>query len=190
MSIDVSAVEHAERAAFESKVIRDLKKIQKTAIGADLLRELASEAGGRTTIMPQPGIRGPVTQTERSPEGVSTNVILTPGALDAAAALREAGIKTEKTRWNPSPSDVVLFHELIHAYRQVKGTTAKGVITAAQAIIPADVGERMSEYQAVGLSTRDGDRAHQYAEAHYTENKYRAQTRRPPRTSYQPSRTG
>ena len=87
---------------------------------------------------------------------------------------------------NPTPSDVALFHELVHAYHTFAGSKATGPISAEQAIHPGEVGVAMSEYQAVGLDSADGDRQHQYSGGAITENKYRSQSRQPHRDTYLP----
>jgi hypothetical protein len=58
-----------EQAELETSVVDDLETIRRTEVGARLLQILATQLEGSTTIQPQAGIRGAVTQTERTPKG-------------------------------------------------------------------------------------------------------------------------
>jgi hypothetical protein len=188
LRVDPSLGFEENRADLEARVIEDLKRIRRTDVGATLLGMLAATLPGSTTILPQEGIRGPVTQTEQTDQGLMTNVVLTPGQLDAAEALADQGIRVQEAEWNPSPSDVVLFHELLHAYHNLNGSRATGQVTPEQAIHQGDAGQLMSEYQVVGLNTADADPEHQYGLEYFTENEYRNQTDRPHRDTYLPRR--
>ena len=182
------AFDEDEAQQLGGEVLADLKRIRRTTVGARLLGWLGSKYSGHTTIQPQPGIRGPVTTGEisKTTGKISTTIVLTPGELDAVAALAEVGVRAQEPAWNPTPSDVALFHELVHAYHTFAGTKATGPISAEQAIHPGEVGVAMSEYQAVGLDSADGDRQHQYSGGAITENEYRSQSQQPHRDTYLP----
>jgi Domain of unknown function (DUF4157)/Effector protein len=189
LGIDPSMAPQEEQPQIEASVIGDLKTIRRTDVGAKLLRKLATKAHGHTTILPQPDVPGPVTQTEPLPSGqMSANVVLTPGDLDALATVADMNIQYKRPKWNPTPGHAVLFHELVHAYHWHFGTRAPGAVTEDQAIHQGDVGVGMSEYQTVGLNTRDADPEHQYADDRFTENAYRDATHLPHRDTYIPRR--
>jgi len=177
-----------EEQEFGGQVLADLKRIRRSTVGARLLGWLGSKYSGHTAIQPMPGIPGPVSTGEvsKTTGKISMTVVLTPGDLDAVAALEDVGVRIQEPAWNPTPSDVVLFHELVHAYHTFAGTKATGAITADQAIHPGEVGVAMSEYQAVGLDSADGDPQHRYGIDYFTENEYRSQTDRPHRDTYLP----
>ncbi len=190
LNIDPSLAELSDPGTgpvLEAQVLNDLEQIHRTTVGAKLLMALATQMGGRTTIQPQGGIKSPVTQTEKHAKGLSSTIFLTPGDLDFVAVLKAEGQKASEVKWNPTPSDVALFHELVHAYHNLNGTKASGPVTKEQAIHEGDVGIAMAEYQATGLNAIDGSEAHQYADTEdLTENEYRDQTNRPHRDTYIP----
>ncbi len=161
-------------ADLETEVIADLEKIRNTEVGADLLQELAT-APWKTTIYPTSVSQPPKTSI-RGPKEPDPTITMHPADVDAVALLekqRHRVLETEPAVWNPIPRDVALFHELVHAYHWVNGTTAKGKVTKVQAIHPGDAGVNLREYQAVGLDTADGE--HLYSEDRFTENQYRSE---------------
>ncbi len=74
----------------------------------------------------------------------------------------------------PTPSDVVLYHELVHGYHFENGTVDRTVITNLMAQNAVDVGLSASEYQATGL---DAQTYRDFTQDPYTENRYRAELR-------------
>jgi hypothetical protein len=179
LQIDPASEAHLEAEAIADlgvKVVADLEKIRSTDVGADLLQEVAT-AARKTTIYPTSALMAQPPETRATGlEDPAPRITLHPGDVDAVALLEKQGrkaLETEEAAWNPIPSDVALFHELVHAYHLVNDTTAKGEVTKEQAIHPGDAGVKMMEYQAVGLDTRDGDAAHAYSQDQFTENRYR-----------------
>jgi hypothetical protein len=171
------------RTVLTAPVIADLETIRSTDAGAALLRRLAKAARSKTTIYPVALPLPP--QTSAGREGPSVRVHSEDfDAVDLLKAEGRSLRETETAVWNPVPHDVVLFHELVHAYHRVKGMRATGTVTRDQAIHPGDEGVKMSEYQAVGLDTRDGDPNHAYSQDRFTENQYRHERHLPRRHAY------
>lgn len=179
------------------KLLTDLQTIARVDIGRKLLGALARGRHG-TTVMPvaQQLSSGPITQAPMRPgfdptdptRGAPPTVFMLPGSEVDVRQLPLERIGEEEPGepdWNPTPSHVALFHELVHAYHYVTGTAATGKVTAEQAHHPGDVGQSMSEYQATGLDTRDGARTFA-ADEQFTENKYRAAVRIANRDTYIP----
>ncbi len=159
-------------------VIPVLRKIRSTGIGSRLLRNLAAKAPEKTIIMPQRP--GPDPKTTAYP-GESRIELQVKRVYDAWAFLASEHGRVE-VDWRKMPSDVVLFHELVHAYHDVHHTTADGTVRDAEAENEVDVGVNRREYQAVGLDAQDG--AFHYANELFTENKYRRARGLPLRTTY------
>jgi hypothetical protein len=169
-------------AALKTKVVTDLKKIRKTAVGAKLLRKLA-KVQWNTMISPA---SKPVSPETHSGDQAS-RVKIHPDELNAVALLEQANralSRTETATWNPIPSDVVLFHELVHAYHSAYNSKVNGEVAKDQAIHRGDVGVPLTEYQTVGLDTLDGK--HAWSQDLFTENQYRLQRQPhlPRRTAY------
>jgi hypothetical protein len=177
----------------EGKVYKDLKKIQATQTGANLLKAVGVKARHDTLIeaMEFHELTGPTTTA--SGHGRSDPSIGAPSTIQLGAGLpfdmSEIGIEGEAT-WNPTASDIVLYHELVHAYHNQKGTVAEGRLTEDQAIHEGDIGVALTEYQATGLNTADGDERYQFAKNEkFSENIYRRQRGNTPvRDAYQPKK--
>ncbi|MEZ4322594.1 MAG: M91 family zinc metallopeptidase [Myxococcota bacterium] len=156
---------------FREKVMADIGTILTTRQGRELLRTLAygSEDGKRhkTTIGGSPEGAGEGTPVDpfAGSDGTGTDMEIDyiPGAeVDVGGGSPDV-----------IGSDVVLFHELVHAYHGHQGTLAFGrdpktgaiVKTPAEVIVgPDDETAADEEYATVGLCGRGGE---------YTENGYR-----------------
>ena len=160
-------------------VILVLRKIHRTSIGSWLLRDLAAVAPEKTFIMPQKPGPDPTTTAYPGRSRIELEVKKVYDAWDFLAST-EGRVEVD---WRKMPSDVVLFHELVHAYHDAYHTEAQGRILDAEAQNEVDVGVNRREYQAVGLDALDG--AFHYANERFTENKYRsARGGVLPRTTY------
>jgi hypothetical protein len=182
LSFDTGFAEDAEISGASA----ELQMIHSTQLGSELLMALAQNAPDRrTSVMPQPRLRGALTNTEKTKSGLTASISFTPGDYDMVAALRATGQKVQEPNWNPTPGDAALFHELVHAYHNLAGTKATGPVTADDAVHEGDIGIAMSEYQAVGLDSVSDER-HQYSGEHFSENAYRAERGYVRRDSYTP----
>ncbi|HEX6022981.1 MAG TPA: M91 family zinc metallopeptidase [Solirubrobacter sp.] len=173
-----------ESPGIKASLLADLQTVAATRQGAALLAKLAT-ARHATVLEPSPIplVSGPITESPRKPQydpsdpkkGAPPKVRLQPGvAVDATQlGLEQVGGQHQQTTWNPTPSDVALYHELVHAYHQSHGTSASGRLSATQAIHDGDRDVSLSEYQCTGLDTADGVGATQFAAGEFTENKYR-----------------
>lgn len=162
------------RRSLRREAIKDLRLIRSFDIGRRLLRSLATMRTHRTYIEPSPN--GPDPEARYNPGNRVSTIAFHPpdehgnyDAFDWVEDLRER----KEVRWRHMPSDVVLFHELVHAYHNARNTMPPATVTIsyAEARNPVDVGVKKSEYQAVGLDALNG--AFAYSGNPYTENKYR-----------------
>ena len=185
--------------ALTQQVIDDLKTINGKAIGTQLLRALA-EGRHATTVEPleyQPS-SGPITGMTSTKDkalhdpfdpakGAPATVNLRPEDVDIKALpLERLGEGHEPAPvWNPTPSHVALFHELVHAYHFINGSRVGGRVSAEQAVHPGDENVGLSEYQATGINTHDDDDTCAFKDIErFTENAYRAQCGLPLRDTY------
>ena len=187
-----------EASGIKAQLLADLRTVAQTTQGAGLLIKLA-QARHATVLQPSPYplSSGPVTESPVKPQydpsdptkGAPPTVRVQPGlAVDATQlGLDVVGGVHQPAGWNPTPPDVALFHELVHAYHQSTGTNASGRLSATQAIHAGDQNVSLSEYQCTGIDTADGVGATQFAAAEaFTENKYRQEVGVANRDSYIP----
>lgn len=152
---------------FRRRTLGDIASILQSPSGRDLLRQLhdnveRDEAGNpisepRTTTLSEAG----------RPSGAQTLPLgdVVPGVGVDAATSYKPGRYIETPNGNVR-SDVVLFHELRHAFDVTGGTLAEGEIEPGPGIPDEDVYELLSEHQAIGLGA--------FADDEMTENGYRA----------------
>jgi Effector protein len=168
-------------------VIKDLKEILSTRIGERLLRYLATMSPRKTFL--KPSEQGPLPETEYHLAGErmgESDIRFYPSEVYDAMELFEREKRKEhiEVGWKLIPSDVALFHELVHAYHNARDTNVSGTLPREEALNPVDIGIERREYQAVGLDTKDGVR--KFSDEEFTENKYRAARtpKLPDRTTY------
>jgi hypothetical protein len=169
---------------LRGKVITDLKKIQETDSGRKLLKAL-----GKTGARHKTSILAEDPEQHKAPIASSTGGKFDPEVGSRTEIYLPSGaeiVSPGEAEWDPTSSDTVLYHELVHAYHNVMGTSATGTVTETQAIDEVDVGQNLSEYQAVGLNTADGAGETQFAGSAFSENKYRGEQNMPPRDTYLP----
>jgi hypothetical protein len=171
--------EEFSASGLKADVIEDLRQIRRTGVGSRLLQSLAARSPRRTVIKPSPG--GPDPETTYLTTGESHIRFAPRDVYDAWNWLAD-NRNRENVRWRTMPRDVVLFHELVHAYHNAYGTTAEGELDSHEALNPVDIRVKLSEYQAVGLDTKDGE--HKFSREPFTENKYRKARKLPRRTTY------
>lgn len=152
-------------AAFKAAALEDLACILQTPGGRIMLRRLndnvTRDADGnfvhRTTRLGESG----------NPSSAGT---LPLGDIEVGLGVdAETSYKPGRDLVTPNGavrSDVVLFHELRHAYDVTGGTVALGEVEAGEGIPPEDVDELRAEHQVCGLG--------EFAGLGMTENQYRA----------------
>lgn len=162
-------------------VVEDLVRIRRTTIGGRLLRFLAARSRRKTIIRPSLPPAGPDPETVYLNTGTSHVNFRVDEVYDAFDWLANRNDWVE-VKWRMMPTDVVLFHELVHAYHNATKTAASGYLNDEEAIDRVDIGIELEEYKTVGLDTADG--SHKYSGERFTENKYRTARRLPLRTTY------
>jgi hypothetical protein len=169
-------------------VVEDLVRIRGTAIGGRLLRFLAARSHRKTIIRPSLPPGGPDPETAYFETGTSHVNFRVDEIYDAFDWLANRNDWVE-VNWRMMPTDVVLFHELVHAYHNATDTAASGYLDDQEALDPVDIGIKYEEYKTVGLDTADG--SHKYSGKRFTENKYRTARKLPLRTTYRvPAKPG
>ena len=163
-------------------------RIRGTAIGGRLLRFLAARSHRKTIIRPSLPPGGPDPETAYFETGTSHVNFRVDEIYDAFDWLANRNDWVE-VNWRMMPTDVVLFHELVHAYHNATDTAASGYLDDQEALDPVDIGIKYEEYKTVGLDTADG--SHKYSGKRFTENKYRTARKLPLRTTYRvPAKPG
>ncbi|MCB9872670.1 MAG: type VI secretion system tip protein VgrG [Planctomycetaceae bacterium] len=169
---------------LQFSVLQDLEKIGKTASGQKLLASI--EASGKTvTIHDLAGRSGPWAWTDPTPTGPTPWPGYAPPLGNSTAADAQVGVDPDfkGMDWHPNyqdadwareenfPTDVVLFHELVHADDAVNGR-----LDAAPQPTGPHAGVTKFELAAAGLPP--------FHNAAYSENTYRAELGLPQRTYY------
>lgn len=164
--IDTSRLGEEEKAL----AMGDFKKFLQTSVGRHLMSELLEDPQGDRVIFealapggaPSTASLDVAKSTRKDPDdalpGASTFVRYHPGQSE------DFGGQGDAPDWYPIPSDVVLFHELVHAHHHQDGT--------AQYTEPAD-GKR-ANFDEENLTTGTDPAL----EAYFNENRYRAERRR------------
>ncbi len=169
LQIDTAGLSEDDARAFRDGTMNDIADILQTESGRGLIGSLADAPGhglfgmsdSVTTISRRnnaAGVADPSNANGGGTFGTSGYVRYVPGVNTAPGS---ANIR----------SDVTLYHELVHAHDAVYNTWNANPVTAAtggtQTDINAGIGE--FEYHAAGLG--------QYANAEFSENRYRGERR-------------
>lgn len=201
--LGTDGMSEADATSFRAGAMNDIATMLTTEQGRALLDDLAyQQVDGRdvTTTIGQaasPGEAGAFIQPTANPEhavdgtGTASGVNYVPGhTVDMAVDLANPNYETSP--WRHMTSDIVLFHELVHANRSRLGITEatwdpaagqfdRPAIENSEARSRYDRGAAIEEYATVGLAGYGDD---------YTENAYRAErslvtgTRIPQRDTY------
>jgi hypothetical protein len=172
--IKFGAKDSAADPKFRDNVMNDLGTIMQTAAGRDMIAKMAANPNGNsvTFLMHRDAQGNPDTTNayadaadprNRSRWGDGKGV----DAVMAYVPGKGVVIPGGSAPWLPLRVDVVLFHEMVHAYHMTHGTMDDSLVRPGKNTANIDVqsGIRNSEYQAVGLGT--------YSNAALSENRYR-----------------
>lgn len=173
-----------DAAKYKSGAVQDMGSLMQTPAGRELLFKLANNTSGEkdkdgnpvhhtTTLKPflKDGKVDPTNSQEdvapganraNSSNGQGTNTVVN---YNPGQAVTPAG--GSKQPWWPARSDVIMMHEMTHAYHDTIGDTDYGMVQASDGV-PTDVGHVAEyEHQAVGLG--------KYKNNSVSENAYRKQ---------------
>ncbi len=190
LQMDTSALKDPAKAdEYKQKMYEDLARISQTKSGRELLDTLVNQNGVKdedqrkmTTLKPNVDKDGnPLGNGEAVPVGGKagnahdSEVSFNPGRdlspEDAAQAPGMHG-KLPSDQWMPIRSDVLLYHELVHAKHQTDGTDREATLEQVdfqgdknKGQSDAGQGVHESEHQAVGLGAHSDEST--------TENRYR-----------------
>lgn len=164
--------------AFQAAVLDDMRTMLGTSQGRGLIEDVAYQqvdGDDRTTTIAW------ADDPERAGVGPSSGsrTVDTVDGTGAHTYLRyQPGVDLDLdrgTEWDEVPSDVVLFHEMVHADRAGQGESAGEVDEHGHVDFPevgksaesrADADVPLEEYETVGLGGHGGE---------FTENKYRGE---------------
>lgn len=149
--------------AFRAAAMGDIATIMQTQNGRDLLAALHQTADPDD----------PLAESRTTTIGLQTGAL--PITNPADFAHTNDGVGTDAgigylpgERFDDERSDVILFHELRHAWDVTRGT-ADCTPLGDRALIPADASIPAAEYPAIGVAGHE--------DSPMTENKYRAERR-------------
>lgn len=175
LQLDTEGLDNKSAEAFKKGAMGDLATMMMTDSGRELLEKLAYDNKSvdgtqhvtKLSALPA-GVSGerakcktPLDQVGQdfTPRGADSQVWWRPGETVNVAGHDEA-----------FRSDVILYHELVHALHQGRGTTASGEVNPVH---PNDTGISQSEYQASGLGHDHDHEHHDPIEDLFNENLYR-----------------
>ena len=170
---DTGNLEADDAVAFKNRTMDDMAKMMQTPSGRALLSELARDEDGHPVILNHASDANAPT-TSPLYKGRTYDYLDAQEREEQAAALERddptgsyiayrPGHTVETEHDGSVPSDVVLFHELVHAHHFAKGTTAKGHEVVN--------GKKIENAE---LQTTEG----WHGDERYTENGYRWERRR------------
>ncbi len=157
---------------FQGQVMGDLATMMQAKAGRDLLTSLAygeSEGDAKDKLDREIKLvyhndAGKAHETSKRWDGEKY-------AETPYMAVQYAPGKSHDNCHTKFDSDTILFHELVHAYHDRKGTLPGEGATVSDPMHAFDKGLDAAEYQAVGL----GDASKYGTDAQFNENAYRAQ---------------
>ena len=135
--------------------MKDIAKLLQTPSGRDLLQKVAYESRHDITLSSLTPIEGQdlaqvASNAVTEPRGGPAGAKFDPKVGTASEVYYLPGQTADDGKghpWSTSPSDAVLFHELVHAYHMDRGTIPKAYVEDHSGKLPE------SEYQATGLGT-------------------------------------
>lgn len=135
--------------------MKDIAKLLQTPSGRDLLQKVAYESRHDITLSSLTPIEGQdlaqvASNAVTEPRGGPAGAKFDPKVGTASEVYYLPGQTADDGKghpWSTSPSDAVLFHELVHAYHMDRGTIPKAYVEDQSGKLPE------SEYQATGLGT-------------------------------------
>jgi hypothetical protein len=168
---DIKFDAKSEPDKFKANAMNDIKAMMQTKSGRELIMKLADntvdtvDANGK--VIKKGTKHHTTTLSDTAPKGAP------PAGQDQASTTPEYSALTHDNKggsnttiaytagyplnqpaeeqWaKDARSDVVLYHEMVHALNDTQGTQLTGKITAANAKSSGDIGEKESEYQALG----------------------------------------
>lgn len=160
---------HEAGMDFRYARMDDIAKMMSTQQGRDLLAKMndSEEMKGHSTTIRYEYGKNSARPHEHAHEydGVGTDSTINFSQTENRVNERF----TDDGKDLVTTTDTTLFHELIHAYHQNRGTAARGSTGRDGDIHPDDRMLCRAEHQAVGL--------HDHADAEFSENRYREQMR-------------
>jgi hypothetical protein len=169
LKLDATGLEGEAGAEHQQKMLADLASILQTKSGRALVSGLVAGPNGHDTVLKPRFKNGDPAQgldTENGEadeedlggavlkgKGSDTEITMNPG--------RDVAVPGATDTWLPMRSDVLLYHELVHAMDQTSGTLNLTTVVGGH-----DHGVEQAEHAAVGVG--------EHAERWMSENNYRA----------------
>jgi hypothetical protein len=167
-------------AAYREGTMHDIASIMQTGSGRSLITSLANNTAGErdaagnpvhhgTTLRPMLNADGTLNTTNASTQpvdaagagvlGTPNQHVITDGTGSRADVAYNPGVNVSAPGstqpWNGSRSDIVLMHELVHAFDSTHGMADLNPVVAADGV-PSDVGAFGEEHQAIGIGRHAG----------------------------------
>lgn len=168
LQLDTAGLSEEDAAAFRAATMNDIADIMQTESGRGLIGSLA-DAPGHGLF----GMQDSITTISRR----DTNGVADPSNANGGGTFGTSGYVRYVPGVNTAPgsanirSDVTLYHELVHAHDAVYNTWNSNTVTAGTGGTQTDINSGIGEfeYHAAGLG--------QYANAEFSENRYRGERR-------------
>jgi hypothetical protein len=169
LKMDASGLEGDAAAAYQAKMLEDIAAIMQTKSGRAMVSELVAGPNDHDTVL-KPRFKdgdpakGLDTQNGEADGKDLHGSVLKGKGSDSEIQMNPGNdvvVPEAKDKWLPMRSDVLLYHEMVHALDQTKGTLDLTTVVGGQ-----DHGVEEAEHVAVGI----GDHADRWM----SENNYRA----------------
>lgn len=175
LQLDTEGLNKEDAEKFKSGAMGDISTLMQTQSGRELIEKLAYDNKGLdgTAHVTKLSSLAPDVSGERAKCKTPLDQVgkdFTPAGADSQVWWHPGQTVNVEGHDEPFRSDVILYHELVHALHQGRGTTASGEVNP---IHPNDTGISQSEYQASGLGHDDDHEHHDPMADLFNENLYR-----------------
>ena len=172
LQVDTEGLNKDDAEAFKSGAMGDISTLMQTQSGRELIEKLAydNKSQDGTSHVTKLSRLGADESGERAKCKTPLDQVgkdFTPAGADSQVWWHPGQTVSVDGHDDPFRSDVILYHELVHALHQGRGTTASGTVNPVQV---SDSGVSQSEYQASGLGHEHHDDG---MEDLFNENLYR-----------------
>lgn len=172
LQLDTEGLSENDAEAFKAGAMGDISTLMQTQSGRELIEKLAydNKSTDGTAHVTKLSRLGADESGERAKCKTPLDQVgkdFTPTGADSQVWWHPGQTVSVDGHDDPFRSDVILYHELVHALHQGRGTTASGEVNP---VVVSDSGISASEYQASGLGH---DHVHDPMEDLFNENLYR-----------------
>jgi hypothetical protein len=154
LKIDTAGLDEKGTAEYRAKMFEDLGSIMQTKSGRAMVSQLVAGPNEHDTVL-KPRFKngdpshGLDTENGEAEEKDTANAVLKGRGSDTDVTVNPGAFVSNPNaadKWLPMRSDVLLYHEMVHALDQTRGTLRLDDIVGGQ-----DGGHHECEHAAVGL---------------------------------------